>query len=159
MISNTFIDTFKGKYSFLSNFYPSVFSDKNLMVWPTVEHAYQAYKCEKTDSIFEGGYLESRKQFQKLKTPQQAKKLGKTIKLRSDWDNVKLRIMEELVYNKFEQGYLLRDLLLKTNNITLIEGNFWHDNIWGNCYCEKCKVIIGQNYLGFILMRVRGKLI
>ena len=43
-------------------------------------------------------------------------------------------------------------------DIMLIEGNYWHDNYWGNCLCPKCKEIEGQNQLGKILMKVRSTL-
>ena len=37
----------------------------------------------------------------------------------------------------------------------IVEGNYWHDNYWGNCTCDKCKNIEGQNKLGKILMKIR----
>ena len=39
------------------------------------------------------------------------------------------------------------------------EDNWWHDNYWGDCQCEKCKNIEGQNKLGKILMRVANEII
>ena len=34
----------------------------------------------------------------------------------------------------------------------------WHDNVWGNCECERCKETEGKNLLGKALMEVRSKL-
>ena len=48
--------------------------------------------------------------------------------------------------------------LLSTSNATLVEGNWWHDNFWGDCYCPKCKGIPGANTLGRLLMELRSKL-
>jgi len=49
----------------------------------------------------------------------------------------------------------LKKRLKNTEGYELIEGNFWHDCYWGNCSCEKCKNIEGQNVLGRLLMKVR----
>ena len=53
---------------------------------------------------------------------------------------------------------ILGQKLLDTGDEELIEGNHWCDNVWGNCYCEKCANITGQNRLGQMLMRVRDEL-
>ena len=45
--------------------------------------------------------------------------------------------------------------LLFTEGFDLVEGNHWHDNIWGDCSCNKCNGTKGTNYLGKILMTVR----
>ena len=52
----------------------------------------------------------------------------------------------------------LREKLLATGNEELVEGNTWHDNIWGNCSCDCCKKIEGQNKLGKLLMQVREEI-
>jgi len=49
-------------------------------------------------------------------------------------------------------------MLLATLDAELIEGNAWHDNFWGDCFCEKCRDIEGLNVLGNILMRIREEL-
>lgn len=41
----------------------------------------------------------------------------------------------------------------------LVEGNYWHDNIWGNCECAKCISFAGQNLLGQLLEVLRTHLI
>lgn len=132
------IDKFEGKYLFLSNFYSSdiVFNGE---VFPTVEHAFQAAKCE--DAI-------AYQRIRKAKTPAAAKKLGRKIKLRPYWDNVKFDIMMILVSKKFEDP-LLREKLLATGKHELVEGNTWGDIYWGVCKG------VGDNHLGKILMSLR----
>lgn len=66
--------------------------------------------------------------------------------------------MYEICKAKFTQNADLKQKLLNTDNAYLEEGNTWHDNIWGNCQCDKCKAVAGQNYLGKILMKIREEL-
>ena len=132
------IDKFEGEFAFLSNFYPSLVVYENVH-YPTVEHAYQAAKSE--DSSI-------RRIMAFHKYPAQAKKAGKYIKLRKDWDLVKLGIMEELVTQKF-QDPALREMLDLTVGYELIEGNWWGDTFWGVCRGQ------GHNHLGHILMNIR----
>ena len=47
--------------------------------------------------------------------------------------------------------------LLETGDEELIEGNRWHDNVFGSCFCPKCGDK-GQNMLGKLLMELRDKL-
>lgn len=133
------IDKFDGPYSFLSNFYHSKFS-LELTLWPTVEHWYQAHKS-KSFSVQE--------LIRNLRSPFLAKKEGKLIKLREDWNDVKLDIMYQGVKAKFDQNFDLRKMLAGTKNFELIEGNTWNDTFWGVCNG------VGENNLGKILMRIR----
>jgi predicted NAD-dependent protein-ADP-ribosyltransferase YbiA (DUF1768 family) len=48
--------------------------------------------------------------------------------------------------------------LLATGNATLIEGNHWHDQYWGDCTCAKHRDVPGMNILGKLLMQVREEL-
>jgi ribA/ribD-fused uncharacterized protein len=148
MIDNTSITVFDGKYAFLSNFYESKIVHAD-MIFPTVEHAFQAAK-----SLSE----EEQAAISIAKTPGIAKRLGRKVLLRPDWEEVKERIMYECVKEKFKEP-VLREKLLNIYPAELIEGNTWHDNYWGNCSCEKCKNIEGKNNLGKILMKVRNEII
>lgn len=132
---------FDGEYRFLSNFYPAEVEYEGL-TFPSVEHAYQAAKTLD---------IEVRKQFLNI-TPGQAKRLGKQVKSRDDWDSVKVSIMHELVGKKFKIKQL-RDELLATGNRYLIEGNTWGDTFWGVCNG------VGKNMLGIILMEIRNELV
>jgi len=132
------IDAFEGKFRFLSNFSPSIVCFED-MEFPSVEHAYQAAKTLD---------MELRKKIRDAKTPNEAKKLGRRVKLRPDWENIKLGIMRELVHQKFSIPEL-RQLLLDTGDAELIEGNWWGDIFYGVCRGN------GLNHLGRILMEIR----
>lgn len=139
MIPNV-IASFRGKYRFLSNFYPSVVVLDSEM-YTTVEHAFQAAKTED---------LQDRKRIRNSRKPSDAKELGRNVKLQADWETTKRSIMEDLVRQKF-QDEKLRDQLLATGNAVLIEGNDWGDRFWGVDGD-------GLNHLGIILMKVRQEL-
>lgn len=138
------IDFFDGEYAFLSNFYNAscIFEEK---FYPTVEHAFQAAKSldsAERDWIAAAG------------SPGLAKRLGRRINLRPDWEKIKFDVMEECLRSKFADP-VLKQKLLATGDEELVEGNYWHDNTYGNCSCEKCKDIFGRNMLGNILMKLR----
>jgi len=144
------ISEFKGKYRFLSNFYPCevpLSHPDDPRDYPSVEHAYQAVKCNNQE--FKDIIL--------TVSAGEAKRLGKICKIRSDWEEVKYYIMARLVFLKFLFNRELRKQLLDTGDQKLVEGNKWHDNYWGCCNCQRCN-IEGQNKLGEILMKVRDKL-
>lgn len=136
------INSFRGPHHFLSNFYPC---EVVIYGWtfPSSEHAYQAMKAaypEKYWPMFLSG------------TPNQAKRLGKTIPIRWDWESVKVDFMRAIVWDKFTRHPDLMDKLLQTKDATLIEGNTWGDQFWGVCDG------VGENWLGRILMDTRSLL-
>ena len=140
------IDRFVGPQRFLSNFFESkVWHDG--VVYPTVEHAFQAAKTLD---------FEERRRISRLDSAGKAKRAGRNVELRSDWNRVKEAIMFELVLQKFTFWPELKHKLLSTGELPIQEGNTWHDNFWGNCTCVKCRDIPGRNRLGHILMYVRG---
>ena len=139
--------SFKGKYAFLSNFSPHPVRARGIL-YPTVEHAYQAYKT--LDPAERLG-------IRSCDTPGQAKRAGRRVTLRPDWDNVKLSVMTALVKAKFRQHPELAGLLKQTGDALLVEGNYWHDNFWGVCGCKTCPGV-GKNWLGCILIGVRNEL-
>jgi ribA/ribD-fused uncharacterized protein len=135
------INEFKGHYRFLSNFYPSqVEMDGHF--YPTVEHAYQAAKT--LDDV-------ERFNIRKATTPSMAKSMGKSVKLRKDWNQIKLQVMENLLRQKFDSDINpeLSNNLFNTHHQELIEGNYWGDTFWGVCNGK------GENHLGKLLMKIR----
>lgn len=139
------ISEFDHEYAFLSNFYEKPFIFEGVE-FKTAEHAFQAVKCI------------DKNEFNKIveaATPGQAKRLGRRCKLRSDWEDVKIALMTDIVTAKFQDPEL-KAKLLATDDATLIEGNWWHDNCWGNCSCDRCRSIKGKNNLGKILMQLRA---
>ena len=138
---NGVIDSFRGKYGFLSNFYSSDVEWEGL-VYSSSEAAFQAGKCLTR---------EERLRFTTM-SPKVSKSEGKRVSLRPDWETVKVQIMYDVVKSKFSQNEFLKNALLDTGNSMLIEGNIWHDRTWGVCRG------VGENYLGKILMLVRKEL-
>lgn len=143
------IDNFKGEYFFLSNFANAPVIYKGI----TYKNNEAAFQAQKVVSLSE------QQKFASL-PPNLAKREGRRVKLRPDWELIKKQVMYEIVKAKFEQNPGLRRMLLNTGNAILVEGNTWHDNTWGICKCEKCinKCHIDFNNLGKILMKVREEL-
>jgi ribA/ribD-fused uncharacterized protein len=86
--------------------------------------------------------------------PAQAKKMGREVPLRPDWEDIKLQVMAFGLMKKFEHPSL-RQKLIATYPHRLVEGNYWNDKIWGYCL----KTDEGKNYLGQLLMTLRTMLI
>ena len=141
---NKTISRFNGKYEFLSNFYPSMFYFEGYRV-STAEHAFQM--CKATNSLDKNKIASS-------STPGIAKRHGRQITIRPDWEEVKIEKMREVLQVKFSKDEFKKSLI-DTENAYLIEGNYWHDNFWGDCTCEKCADIPGENVLGHLLMELR----
>ncbi len=145
------IDSFRGKYFFLSNFYPCVIKHEGIS-YPSVEHYSVAMKINKDQYIDGKNYTcgDTREYISKLKEPAFAKKFSKKLVIRSDWNSIKLDIMYYGLKEKFKDDNL-KEMLLNTNNMELIEGNEHKDTFWGVCGGK------GQNNLGKLLMRVRDE--
>lgn len=137
------VTEFKGEYEFLCNFHkvnvPFVY---NGVTYNTSEAAFQAAK-------YNGHHAEDvHKAFARC-TPGEAKHLGRAIKIREDWEEVKDGIMTDIVRAKFNADTDLKQKLIDTGDMELIEGNNWGDRYWGVCDGE------GKNRLGTILMCLR----
>jgi len=140
------INSFKSNYEKFSNFYPVViyYEGRN---FPSVEHAFVASKTKDWMFHYKIAMIP-------VHQAGKAKRLGRRIKIRDDWDMVKIEKMKRFLMQKFSYEEL-REFILSTGDAKIIEGNYWHDNYWGNCYCTKCASIKGQNQLGKLLMKVR----
>lgn len=136
MTPSSTVEGFKGKYEFLSNFH--IEPDGSC-----VEIEYQASKTH--DQKIVGQIM--------IMTPREAKKAGKKIPLRPDWEEVKLSVMSIFVHAKFYDHPTLAKKLVATGDLVLVEINWWGDTYWGECRGE------GQNWLGKILMNVRTGLV
>lgn len=133
------IDRFDREYFFLSNFYE-------------VPVQYMGYEFQNNEAAFQGAKCPSRiEEFIEL-PPNEAKRLGRRVELREDWESIKDSIMYEICLNKFSRHKDLQDKLLATGEAELIEGNYWHDCYWGVCEGK------GLNKLGNILMKIRSEL-
>ena len=139
------INDFTGKYRFLSNFYQCDFEFEGL-TYHNAEAAFQAQKCASE---------EEKIKYTQVKSPVTAKRMGKREPgFPSNWNDICYDIMKRVLTAKFSNPEL-RAKLKATGDATLIEGNTWHDNRWGNCTCAKCANKEGQNWLGKILMEIR----
>lgn len=141
------ISRFTGPYQFLSNFYPCEVHFEGI-VYPSVEHAYQAAKTTDPDI---------RAKMARVETAAQVKAVGRTLEHRPDWDdNLKLTTMEHCLREKFLSDHPanepLKKKLLNTASFDLVEGNTWGDIFWGVCDG------VGLNHLGNLLMTVRREL-
>lgn len=126
------ISEFRGEYYFLSNFYSAPVT-YNGMCFENNEAAFQAAKCP-----------ERMTEFCRL-NPSEAKRLGRRVKLRGDWEEVKDTVMYEICKAKFSQNPDLADKLVATKDAELIEGNTWGDRIWGVCDGTLSKICCGKN--------------
>lgn len=151
------INQFKGEYFWLSNFFlAKIYYDG--INFPTNEHFFQAMK---TNNRLERIIISN------APKPGIAKRMcsrygynGFKINLRADWDNIKDDVMLYGLRIKFSVPEI-SVRLIKTYPERIVEGNWWHDNYWGDCYCGKrpeCK-LPGKNVLGHLLEIVRLELI
>lgn len=137
------IECFRGRYGFLSNFHQAPVTWEGL-TYMNSEAAFQAAKCLD---------MAERVPFTEM-DPTKAKRLGRKVALREDWETVKIQVMEEVVRAKFTQNEDLAAQLLETGQTELVEGNRWGDVFWG----VDMRNGRGENHLGRILMKVRDEL-
>lgn len=135
------ISGFNGQWRFLSNFYETPITYEGV-TYPSVENAYQAAKTISQ---------EERLAFRNI-TSKQAKSLGRKVKIREDWEKLKIKVMRDLIYEKFTRNRKLYSALVLTGDSYIEETNWWGDKFWGVCKGE------GENNLGKILMDIRGQL-
>lgn len=141
------ISAFRGRYGFLSNFFESPITYEGIQ-YLNNEAAFQAAKTLD---------IEERGRFACV-APNVAKSMGRKLKLRADWEQVKDGVMLEILRAKFAPGTKNAALLLATGERPLIEGNTWHDNYWGACQCVRCTGREKFNRLGELLEKVRSEL-
>lgn len=164
-------NTFYGEFS---NFYlissPIIYKGKS---YKTSEHLYQALKYIYEDApIINIEYVEL---IRKANTPNKAKILANQmicskynwqeelnniikkyqkigVKIRKDWDNVKISVMRTVLELKFNKDLHCQQVLLSTGDAQLIE-NSPYDSFWGIGPNG-----VGSNMLGKLLMEIRNQL-
>ena len=132
---------FRNEYWFLSNMYPCEIR-VNGLVFTCAEACFQSFKT--TD-------LNERKKFQEI-DGFKAKKLGRSVSLRSDWNDIRIEVMSRVIHAKFKQNPDLTKKLKDTGDLPIIEDNTWKDTFWGVCNGK------GYNLLGQILMNERDRI-
>ena len=138
------ITNFRGKYNFLSNFYYAEVEYEGES-YPSVEHAYQAAKTMDP---------KEREEIRLCGSPANAKRLGRRVTLRPDWHEIKLEVMATLLSQKFMRHPHLGKKLLETGKEIIREGNTWGDVFYGAV--NEGGKWVGKNYLGKMLMELRG---
>lgn len=143
------ITAFRGRWTKLGNYSTCVVFYEG-HAYQSVEHAYQAQKS--LDPGIQKMILDSA-------TPAVSKRMARAVQLRPDWEQVKDGIMLALLREKFSQEPE-RGILLSTGDQDLVEGNWWHDNYWGDCFCGRSACTFpGKNMLGKLLVTVRADII
>lgn len=134
---------FDGPYRFLSNFYIEPDGTH-------VEGHYQEAKCAEAHqrALFHPNTCTT-----PFHPPAFCKGLGQKVKIRPDWEQVKVEIMFFHVAKKFRDHPSLKLQLMETGHLYLEETNTWDDTFWGVCRGR------GQNVLGHILMDIRSELL
>lgn len=142
---------FEGDWAFMSNF---THVPHGIHEYPTVEHFFVAMKT--TSKVL-------REHIKVMFSPGQVKRYGRDLDIRSDWNEIKLEVMEYALRIKFKEGTRLAQQLLDTGSDDLVEYNYWHDNFWGECTCSACYDLcldaMSQNHLGILLMKIRNELV
>lgn len=138
--ANEPIKGFFGDYRFLSNFWWCEV-EYDFVKYPSTEHAYQAAK-----------YLDlaKRDEIRQAKGFGDAKRLARAPGIREDWDEYRIKVMYDLLKQKFAKEEF-KYLLLGTGDAYLEETNTWGDRFWGVDGT-------GKNMLGIMLMNIRDKL-
>lgn len=142
---------FAGPWRGLSNFaLTEVWLDG--VAYSTVEHAFQAAKTL---------LPHERELVRQARTPGEAKRLGRRVTLRPDWESVKHAVMADLLAQKFARPRA-EAVLLATGEAALIELNVWGDRHWGQIDPQSPKsprpdpsLWVGENRHGQLLMLQR----
>ena len=133
----------KNEYAWLSNMClfpkPITVNDEKIK---SSEHYYHSRKT--TDPVL-------RKQILEMDNPYEVKKFCKTIKIRDDWDDIKISVMEEASNIKYSITYFRLKLIACKEPI--IEENKHYDIFWGTCNGK------GENHHGKILSKIRIRII
>lgn len=146
------IKGFEGKYECFSNFY---IHDTLFVKLPYGKKDAKVYRSDNVETLFQASKCTNHKDIQSIvytATPGQAKRIGRRVKLREDWEEIKEDVMYELVKQKLNVVPEFKKLLSEIPYNTIIaEFNNWNDKEWGVC----SKTLVGNNKLGEILMKLR----
>jgi len=142
MVKTPPVKKFSGKYRFLSNFYSCPVEFDGLM-YKSSEHAYQAAKATNSHD---------RNKVRNARDANESKRFGRQITCRSDWEKIKVRVMRDILWDKFVRNVDLKVKLIGTGDAHLEEGNGWGDTFWGTVKG------VGHNNLGNLLMQIRKEI-
>lgn len=116
-------------------------------IYPTSEHAYQS-------SIFINTDKELAERIRNAKSAHEAFKLAEANKNKREknWDDIKLKVMKEILICKVNQHEYVMKKLLQSEDREIVEDS-WRDSYWG--WGEDRK---GENMLGKLWMEVRQEI-
>lgn len=136
---------YENEFYCLSNF-SSFAVEENNVIYMTAEHLYHCKKFDDQEIIEK--ILNSRSAHDAQKIAIQNKD-----KVRKDWNDIRVKIMKDILLLKLHQHPYVNKKLLETKDREIIE-NSWRDDFWG--WGENKD---GQNNLGKLWMEIRDKLI
>lgn len=129
------INIFRGGNAFLSNMYEmKIPIEYNNFLFYTVENAYAASKTTHSGKQYRISQM----------NPYMAKNFGEkvfeeNISPNPNWsDEYRIEVMVDLVRQKFVKNPDLLEKFLATGDAEIINGNYQHDNFWGECFCGNC---------------------
>ena len=190
MVKDGAIIWFRGEHYWLSNFYHCRIMFKGI-AYPNAEAAFQAQKVDILSSFRPDQFTEKDKERFTALDGLAAKKLGmgrsdRQFRMNDEelkaWHPIALSVMEDIVRAKFNQNPELKEKLLETEDLRLIEGNNWNDDFYGISLLLECpddpnpwkrkklkrdedgSFILAHpetednNHLGKILMKIREEL-
>lgn len=111
----------------------------------TLEHAYQSAKFTDENIINE---------IKNARSSYDSKKIAQKYpdKVKNDWEDLKLSIMEEIIRAKLEQHPYIQEKLLQTEEREIIEDSH-KDAFWGWGPNKD-----GENHLGKLWMKLRSEI-
>lgn len=152
MTNTTAITDFSGEYAFLSSDFrfdiPIGFGD---YLFHNVSQAFEAAKT--SDKL-------ARARIAQASSPLIARQISRMSEKETDWKNIQLSIMQNLVERKFTRNLPLLRRLLDTKAAELInggQGNYLQDTYWGVVWGSSGQGRVGENQLGRLIMKVRQK--
>jgi len=150
----------KNKFNYMSNFYKTIFTDKDGIKYNCSEQYFMYHKCKifdpKNNILLETIITET--------SATKIKKYGRQVQNFNDiiWKEKRFNIMLEALRLKFNQNEIIKQKLLETKPKILYEASK-NDRIWGIGYYDKDAMQIdkskfGENLLGNALMEIRSEL-
>ena len=150
----------KNKFDYMSNFYKTIFTDKDGIKYNCSEQYFMYHKCKifdpKNNILLETIITET--------SATKIKKYGRQVQNFNDifWKEKRYNIMLEALRLKFNQNEIIKQKLLETKPKILYEASK-NDRIWGIGYYDKDAIQIdkskfGENLLGNALMEIRSEL-
>jgi len=150
----------KNKFNYMSNFYKTIFTDKDGIKYNCSEQYFMYHKCkifdQKNNILLETIITET--------SATKIKKYGRQVQNFNDiiWKEKRFNIMLEALRLKFNQNEIIKQKLLETKPKILYEASK-NDRIWGIGYYDKDAMQIdkskfGENLLGNALMEIRSEL-